>query len=257
MSCRRQYTCVVADDEELIRRRVAELALSAGIEVIGSAASGKEAVELIKALAPDIAFLDIRMPEMNGLKAMEALKELDKPPAAVLVTAYDEHAIAAFELAAVDYVLKPISQERFAQAAERAMETVDLRATSDGLDRLRQLIRDGRPEKLFVRDGARLVSISPASIIRVQAMDDYAEIHVLGRSFLVGVRLSALAETLPSPPFMRVHRSHLVNGDHVDVIRPETDGRRVDCLSDGSTVRVSRGRVKEVVKRFENQSQAQ
>ena len=181
---------------------------------------------------------------------MERLAELDRPPAVVLVTAYDEHAIAAFELAAVDYVLKPVAHDRFAKAAARAKEAVDLRAASNGLDRLREVIRDGRPERLSLRDGARLVSVSPARIVRVQARDDYAEIHADGRSFLVGVRLSALEETLPSPPFIRVHRSHLVNGDHVYLVRPDADGGHVACLSDGSTVRVSRGRAKEVMKRF-------
>ena len=100
------------------------------------------------------------MPELSGLEAMEQLAKLDRPPAVVLVTAYDEHAIAAFELAAVDYVLKPVAHDRFTKAA-RAMEAVDLRAASDGLDRLREVIRDGRPEKLSLRDGARLVSVSP------------------------------------------------------------------------------------------------
>ena len=247
----RSLTCVVADDEPLVAARIARLAEDEGLRVLAARHDGKTALEAIADLAPDVAFLDIRMPGSSGLDVLDRLGALARPPACVLVTAHDEHAVAAFALAAVDYVLKPVSRERFRAAVERARETVWGRDAAQQLARLRGALASPRPDRITLRDGARLLRLDPSAILRIEGADDHATLHAESRAHLLPVRLAALEQLLPDPPFLRCHRSHIVNLDHVERAKPLGDGRLALAIG-GVSVPVSRARAVLVRARLEH-----
>lgn len=251
MEQRRLLTCVVADDEPLAAARIARLAEDEGLCVLAARHDGRTALEAIADLAPDVTFLDIRMPGSSGLDVLDRLGALARPPACVLVTAHDEHAVAAFALAAVDYVLKPVSRERFRAAVERARETVQGRDAAHQLARLRGALTSPRPDRITLRDGARLVRLDPGAVLRVEGADDHATLHAEGRAHLLPVRLAALEQLLPNPPFLRCHRSHIVNLDRVERAEPLGDGRLALAIG-GVSVPVSRSRAALVRARLEH-----
>lgn len=234
--------CIVADDEPLACARIARLAGQAGLNVLSSAANGLEASRLIRELAPDIAFLDIRMPGMNGLQLVEELSGLPSPPVIVFVTAYAEHALTAFELSALDYVVKPVEADRFFAATERAKAAALGRKSRETLDRLRGALQSRRPELLTFRNGTKLVSVPPADVVRFHAVDDYVEAHVTSSSYLLSVTMNALEAALAFPPFLRVHRSHIINVDKVRSARPVIGGGMILDMADGAAIPVSRAR---------------
>ena len=245
--------CVVVDDEPEIRTHVARLARANGLTVVGQAANSAEALDLVQHRRPDILFLDIRMPGSSGLELLTDLQSEPEPPVPVLVTAYGEHALAAFELAAIDYIMKPIDRERFALATQRAIEQAQSRQAVATLERLRAACACSRPDVLSFRDGSGIVRLRPADVIRFAAMDDYVEAWTGRRSFLLSVRLSAVTNALPSPPFLQVHRSHLINIDRV--ARMSIDGGRMSLLmDDGTVVPVSRSRAADVKRQVDSGS---
>ncbi len=241
-----RLTCVVADDEPEIRERVAEMAIANQLIVAAKAADGREAVEAVGLHRPDILFLDIRMPALSGIDALQALASLSAPPATVLVTAFGEHALAAFELAAIDYVLKPLDPARFRIAVERASANVLAQRSRAAIEQLGTVLRDGRPDLMTFREGTRFLQLSPAQVHRFEGMDDYVEAYSdLGRH-LLACRLTHLEHVLPNPPFLRIHRSHIVNLDRVSFC--ETAGSRQSFLrlGDGGDVPVARARLQDV-----------
>lgn len=238
-------TCLVVDDEPEIRAHVARLARSQGLSVLAEAENAGAALDFVRRLSPDIMFVDIKMPGLTGLELLAALRAEAAPPVAVLVTAFEEHALAAFELSAVDYVTKPIDRERFAVAVQRAVELAQGRQARAALQRLNSVLSHSRPEVLSFREGTAVVTLRPSEVIRFAAMDDYVEAHGGNRSFLLSARIAALAAVLPCPPFLQVHRSHLVNMDHLFRLKSSA-GRMTMIMRDGSEVPVSRSRVPEV-----------
>lgn len=241
----------VVDDEPLARRKLNELIANVfWADNIGEAADGLAAVEGINAQRPDIIFLDIRMPELSGL---EVLERLTCTPATVFTTAHSEFAVAAFDLEAVDYLLKPFNRGRFLAALERARKVVETHNAAAELERARSVLAashddsgDGatvgaKPlERVLVRDRGVIVPLPTAEIERLEAQDDYVMIHTRGRHYLLGVRLSELEARLASPPFMRIHRSHIVNLDYVTQLAPY-DGVRLEVrMQDGTRVLASR-----------------
>ncbi|MEW6269588.1 MAG: LytTR family DNA-binding domain-containing protein [Thermodesulfobacteriota bacterium] len=239
-------TTFVVDDEPLARRKLVELIAEVGWAAnVGEAASGAEAIERIDALRPDVVFLDVAMPEVSGL---EVVQRLTATPVVVFTTAYDQHAVTAFELEAVDYVVKPFGRRRFLAAIERARRTVESRASASALARARAALDAARPgapplDRVLVRgDRGVIVPLALADVVRLEAQDDYVCIHAPGRSYLIGVRLADLESRLPSPPFLRVHRSHIVNLQHVERLVP-FDGSRLQVqLKDGTRIVASRTR---------------
>lgn len=232
--------CLVADDEPHIRDRICRLAEAAGLKVVASAGNGTDALHLILQHEPAIAFLDIRMPGMDGMQLVHRLSAMARPTVVVCVTAHDEHAIAAFELSAIDYVMKPVEAKRFGIAVDRAKAIVQASTARDALDRLNGALASERPERLTLRSGSKLVSVRPADILRFQAVDDYVEAHLASSSHLLSVTMNAMEQTL-SLPFLRVHRSHIVNVDHIRAW--STGGGRASIeMSDGVLVPVSRSR---------------
>jgi two-component system, LytTR family, response regulator len=233
-------TAIVVDDEPLARRKVRELLREVPwIVCIGEAADGVSAVRTIDQLQPDLVFLDIRMPGLSGL---EILKRVQRPPAVIFTTAYDRYAVTAFELAAVDYLLKPFSRDRFLQSVERARPALERRAGVPPVERAEESLRTMRMRRLFVREGGRILPLRAAAVERLEACDDFVYVYAGGRRYRVNAPLSDLEHRLDPAVFVRIHRSHIVNLDYVTAWAPY-DGSRFEVrLRDGTVLTASRQR---------------
>jgi two-component system LytT family response regulator len=245
-----KITALVVDDEPLARRRLAALIADVPwAEQIGEASDGVAAIEAAARLHPDVVFLDIQMPELSGIQVVERLRELEPTPAVIFTTAFDRYAITAFELEAVDYLLKPFGTPRFLAALERARSIVRMREAAAQLDRARSIFspRANVPfDRIFVRDGNAVLAVLLADIERVEAQDDYVMIHTERKRYLVSLRIRNLEERLPNPPFLRIHRSHIVNLDHIDRMVGLDDARFEVRMKNGTVVPVSRARSQEI-----------
>ena len=232
---------VIVEDEplgrDLLRSCVSD---HADVELIGEAMNGRDGLLLIEELRPDLVLLDIQMPEMSGISMA---RSISYNPAIVFVTAFDAHAVTAFELGAFDYLLKPVLPERFAVALDRVRERsvvndVESQQLGTGL-RLGTILDTGLLQHFFIRRAGDLVLVHTADIIRLQAEDDYTAIFTDGRCDLVHVALRAVVERLEPARFRRVHRSHVVNLAHVR--STVVEGRRLKLvMMDGSVVEASR-----------------
>ncbi|MCA0374589.1 MAG: LytTR family DNA-binding domain-containing protein [Gemmatimonadetes bacterium] len=233
---------LVADDEPLARERVAMLLdEQPDVQVVASCASGREALEAILALRPDIAFLDIRMPELDGFEVLEALPP-ERRPAVVFVTAYDAHALRAFEVRAVDYLLKPLQVDRFHEtlARLRALRHPEVRPPD-----LELLLADyrrqrGAARRLVARRGRSIQVVPVESITRVVADGNYLTLHTTAGTATMRETLSRLAERLDPERFLRIHRSVIVNLEQIRAVEPYFHGEYTVTLSDGATVMASR-----------------
>ncbi len=252
----RRFRTLIADDEPRARQFLERLlGEHAALEVVGSARGGVEALELIARLKPDVAFLDIQMPDLTGLEVARNLKG-DETPLVVFVTAYDQHAVEAFEIAALDYVLKPIRRERLAEAVRRVVEELEggrhaarARALQEALDSpglksqmvpLRRLpVRHKREVKLLDLDQVPLL-FSRDRLVLARAE---------GHEYLVDYTLQELESRLPEGQFVRVHRGALVNLDAIESYGGE-DGVLVLRLKDGTRVEASERRAAEVRRRL-------
>jgi two-component system LytT family response regulator len=232
---------LIVEDEPLARRTLREFAGELEwLQVVGEAADGARAVRLIDELAPDLVFLDVQMPELSGL---EVLRRIHHDPEVVFTTAHDGYALAAFELEALDYLLKPFGRERFRAAAERVRRRLAATAPEPPRTRERAAALDGTGflERLFVRQRDHVVPVRVQDIVRLEAADDYVTVHAGGQQYLVSLALAVLERRLDPGRFRRVHRSHIVNLDHVVSLRPYDDARRfVVTLRDGAEVLASR-----------------
>ena len=246
---------MVVDDEPLARKRLlALLADETQIEVVGEAQGGTSAVKLIPTLKPDLVFLDIQMPGLDGFGVLRAIapKHL---PLVVFVTAYDEHAIRAFDVNAVDYVLKPVVAERFHEAVRRAVERL-ASSTTDTLSRqmsslLERLPSAAAPDRLAVRSGERIVFVRVEDIDWIDVEGDYARLHVGKDRHLLRETLTELERRLPTSRFTRIHRSFIVQSDRIASVQPWFKGDYVIVLRDGTRLqsgRTYRQRVQELIK---------
>jgi two-component system LytT family response regulator len=180
---------------------------------------------------------------MSGL---DVLAGLTHRPAVIFTTAHDRHAVTAFEIGAVDYLLKPFGRERFGRALERARPLLDSASGAATADRAREALAPGPAARLFVRDGGRVVPVRIAAIERVEAADDFVIVHAGGRQFTLNLPLADLEQRLDSASFLRVHRSHIVNLDHVTSWAPVDGSRLAIRLRSGSTVMASRQRSRQL-----------
>jgi DNA-binding LytR/AlgR family response regulator len=241
---------VVVDNEPPAVRRL-EIALGdvPEIEVVGSALGGRKAVELIAAVKPDVLFLDIEMPVMNGFELLQALKDAEAP-IVVFVTAFSRFAPAAFAVGAADYLLKPVEFDRLAQAVERAARTLRARSAEARMaeleaviDQLRNLDaeRAGRPEErdLWVTTRAGYVRVPISQVEWFEAERDYVQVHTADRSYLMHASLRALGERLAPAGFLRTHRSALVN--RASIARLDRSGGMLTIITvSGARAPVSR-----------------
>lgn len=233
-------TALVIDDEPLARRKIRTLLGEvAWIECIGEVGDGQGAVRAIEEQQPDLVFLDIRMPGLSGL---EILRRIRHRPAVIFTTAYDRYAVTAFELAAVDYLLKPFSRDRFLQSVARARPALEWKAGAASADRAEEALQTAPVGRLFVREGGRIVPLRAGDVARLEACDDFAYAHAGGRRYRINASLNDLEQRLDPAVFVRIHRSHIVNLDHVAAWVPY-DGSRFEVrLRDGTVLTASRQR---------------
>ena len=236
---------LIVDDEPIaragLRRMLADVSW---IECVGDAASGPAAVAAIGSLRPELVFLDIEMP---GLSGIEVMRSLAQPPYVVFTTAYAEHAVAAFELGAIDYLLKPFGNERLQASLERVRAALgEPRATL--LDRLGEALSRAPMSRLFVRSGRSILPVPVASIAWFEAVGDYVAAHApgAGAPHLLHLSLNRLEERLDPERFARIHRTHIVNLDHVSAFRRQLTGNVVAELRDGAALPVSRAKAQEL-----------
>ena len=240
---------LVADDERharvLVRRYAAD---ASDVEIAGECENGDELSMSIGALRPDALLLDVRMPGRDVFDVLAAEQSARALPAVIFATAYDTYAVRAFELNAVDYLVKPYPCERFLAAIERARR----RRTADDRDGLARVIRDlgPRPDRLLVPDGRRMVPIAVAEIVWIKAEGDYSRVHTKTRSYLVSRSLKDLESRLDPGTFLRLHRSTIVQSGHIVDVRPAGSARYQMRLDDGTTVIVSRSRARELKHRI-------
>ena len=245
---------LVAEDEKPARESLREyLAEIPGIEVVGEAVDGQSALALADEKRPDLLFLDVRLPELSGL---EVARRLRHPAEIVFTTAYDRFAVAAFELGALDYLVKPFGRERLAAAVARVR--VRMRNGSDASpgerpsisvaagERARDSLAPGSLARLFARHGDRIVPIAVGVIRRIQAQGDYAEVHAAEGVYLIHVTLAELVARLDPARFRQVHRSHIVNLDAIAHMKAYDDRRLAITLHDGSVVVASRAASEEL-----------
>ena len=236
---------LIVDDEPIARRGIRhQLRGEADLEVIGECGDGAAAIDAITELAPDLVFLDIQMPEVGGFDVVEAIG-VARMPAVVFVTAYDEHALRAFDVHAVDYVLKPIDRHRFRTAVERARRRL---AHAPGqLDRriAAALGELGRPahdyaKRLAIKGDGRVILVDVDEVDRLEAAGNYVEVHSGARHHLVRETMASLEARLDPTRFVRVSRSSIVNTDRVRELQPMFSGDFVVVLRDGTKVAGSR-----------------
>lgn len=266
-SGRFRIRAVVVDDEPASREAVATLLAEVpSVVIVGEAGNGQQAVHVVRELTPDLLFLDIQMPDLDGFGVLEALGR-DTPRGVIFITAYDEHALRAFEVHALDYVLKPFGRPRFLAAVSRALERLaeqDALALQQTIARLAADRRaDEKPEansawqlaerigtatapagtrRIGVRKGTRLVLIEEEDVDWVEAAGDYARLHVGDEAHLVSLRMHVLERRMDSARFLRIHRSVIVNLTRVKELHRETDGGGTVILANGIRLRVARNR---------------
>jgi two-component system LytT family response regulator len=231
-------TVVIVEDEPLARKTLRDLLADADwLEIVGEATDGLAAVELINTRKPDLVFLDINLPELSGL---DVLKRLVHEPAIVFTTAHDRHAIAAFELAALDYLLKPFGRARFQQALARARNALDRAEARPALPETRAALGTALLQRILIRDAGRIVPVAVREIERIAADGDYAAVRTRGKTFLVSLPLGDFESRLDPVYFVRVHRSHIVNLDFVEALEPLDNSQLLVRMKDGARIAASR-----------------
>jgi two-component system LytT family response regulator len=242
---------VIVDDEAIARRRLRRLlGREQGVEIAAECRNGRDAIAEIRARAPDLVFLDVQMPELDGFAVLEAL-DPEHVPAVVFVTAYDHYAVRAFEVHALDYLLKPFSESRFRSAFRRARDLLAERndRPPDGriLALLERLAADvGRPgatdhlRRILVRTNGRVVFVRSSDVDWIEAAGNYVKLHVGRQAYLVRATLATIEERLDPATFARIHRSTIVNLDRIREMQPWFSGDSVLILHDGAKLRVTR-----------------
>jgi len=237
------YKVILVDDERLALERLERLLapFSDRLEIVGRAENGADAVTLINSLRPDVIFLDIQMPELNGF---DVLARLDYDPPVIFTTAYDQYALKAFDAYSIDYLLKPIDAGRLARAVDKLHRVTD-EETAELRDRMAEiltLMEQKETRRIQVKSGNKLKLIAVADIVFFLARDKYTEVHTLSETHLITRSLARLESELPCREFVRVHRSTIVNLDFVSEIRRDLTGGFTVHLKDkfGTKLPVSR-----------------
>lgn len=230
---------LIVEDEALARRSLRFLIDQVEwLELVGEAADGRSAVRLIDEKKPDLVFLDVQMPELSGL---EVLQRVRHEPWVVFTTAHDRYAVAAFELEALDYLVKPFGRRRFRETLDRVRRKIQAPAPSEPLaERAREALGSGPLRRFLARQGDRIVPIPVETVCRLEACDDYVAVHSRGKTYLLHMTLAELESRLDPERFRRVHRSHILNFDFVEQMQPYDDRRLLVTLKDGSRILASR-----------------
>ena len=237
---------MVVDDEAMARERVVSLLRQEqDIELIGECSDGQQAVNAINSQQPDLVFLDVQMPAVDGFRVIEQVGP-EKMPAVVFVTAYDEYAVRAFEVHALDYLLKPFGRERFQQTLQHARSHVERRRAGDLGKRLMALVQDIKPEpqkldRLVVKSGGRVFFLRTEDIVWIEAAGNYVRLHLGEDSHLFRETMNGIEARLDPQRFVRIHRSRIVNSDRIKELQPWFNGEYVVILQNGTRLTLSRG----------------
>lgn len=230
---------VIVDDEPLARRRIRSLLVEArDVEVVAECANGREAIRAVEASPPDLLFLDIQMPELDGFDVLQAIG-VDHVPVVIFVTAYDRFALRAFEAQALDYLLKPFDDERFEAALQRARARIRQQQGSDLDRRLRALLEEVRGDRGYLRrlvvpTGHRSVFIRTEEIDWIEADRNYIRLHVGAQAYLLRENLGRIESALDPATFCRIHRSTIVNVDRIQAVESLFRGEYQVVLRDGT-----------------------
>ena len=235
------------DDETLGRERIRKLlSAESGIEIIGECGDGASAIQTILRDKPDLVFLDVQMPEADGFTVLQEVG-IDQIPAVIFITAYDQFALKAFEVHAVDYLMKPFDKERFKVALQRAVERIQRRQAGDLNQRLSTLLADvlpahppRGPERIAVKSSGRLLFVKMEDIDWVEAADNYVNLHVGKEQHLHRETMAAIEAQLPAASFMRISRSTIVNLDRIKELQPLFHGEYAVILKSGTRLTLSR-----------------
>jgi two-component system, LytTR family, response regulator len=234
---------LIVDDEPLARRGVAlRLKKFRDVEVVGECGDGSSAVKKILELSPDVVFLDVQMPGMDGFEVLRALPSQDLP-SVIFLTAYEQHALRAFEVHALDYLLKPVDDERFDNALQRARQVNDAGSRIQMAERILRMLEADSPRyvsRFPVRVGSRIQIVLTNDIEWIAAAGDYAELHGGGRCHLLRETMNSLEQKLDPVQFLRIHRSRIVRAGCVRELRSIDNREYLVKLSDGSEHRSSR-----------------
>jgi two-component system LytT family response regulator len=242
----RKIQALIVDDERLARKRIRSLLKNErDVEVVGECADGAEALAAIRKQSPDLVFLDVQMPEMDGFQVLQEVGG-DRMPAVVFVTAYDKYALRAFEVHALDYLLKPFDEDRFGEALRRAKEQVLGGSNGELHGRLIALIEHLRSgeryvDRLLVKASGRVLFLKTEDIDWIEAAGNYVRLHVGRESHLLRETMNTIETKLDPAHFLRIHRSTIVNLDRIKEMQPWFSGEYVVLLKDGTELRLSRG----------------
>lgn len=224
---------MIVDDEPLaIERLQIMTGQQDGVSLVGTASDGASALRMVDALAPDLVLCDIAMPDLNGLEVAAAIDRLDNPPAVIFVTAFDQYAVAAFDVAAVDYLLKPVSPDRLARALTRVREW---RATERAPSQKSKWINE-----FWVQNRGEMLRIDAGQVDLIEAERDYMRLHVGARSWLIHQTIKSLEARMNPDQFMRIHRSKMVRRDGIVGLKHHGDGAWSVDLGEGGVHRVGR-----------------
>ena len=235
---------MIADDEPIARAGLRDmLERVAWVTCVGEVDNGRAAVDAINRLRPELVFLDIQMP---GLLGTEVLRRTEHQPFVVFTTAFSQHAVTAFELGALDYLLKPFGPERLTATLERVRAALGEPAATPAFDRLREALSKGPMTRLFVRSGGSVIPVAVSEVSWFEARGDYVAAHVGSSRHLLHLSLNRLEERLDPDRFLRIHRTQIVNLDRVAAFRRHGKDRMVAELTDGTRLAVSRSRAQDL-----------
>jgi len=230
---------LIAEDEPLAAEALADwVARLPSLQLVATCGDGASALAQIRALAPDLVLMDIQMPVLTGLQVLQALADDPHQPAVIFTTAYDEHALTAFELHAVDYLLKPFSHERFVEAIEHAQRDARV-ATANAVAAL-QAPADAPLTRVLVRDQGRIFPINVDAIEHLRSDTKYTALAVKGHSYLVRLPLVTFEQKLDPARFVKLHRSCIVNLDFVESLTPDENSQLVAHMTDGTLITANR-----------------
>jgi two-component system LytT family response regulator len=238
-------TCIV-DDEPLARERLRSLLSSEpDVDVIGECEDGAEAIEFIEKTSPDLVFLDVQMPGTDGFGVLKAL-DARVPPAVVFVTAYDQYALQAFDVHALDYLLKPFSGNRFRRAMQRVRAELHKEVQGAGMNErllsfIENLRQPRRPERLVLKTSGRVSFVRVDEIDWIEAEGNYVRLHIGATSHLLRETMKGIEAKLDPDRFIRIHRSTIVNTDRIKELQPLFHGEYAVILRDGTRLTASRG----------------
>jgi two-component system LytT family response regulator len=255
---KKRVRTLVIDDEATARESVERLlAGDPDIELRGTCADGVTALAAIEREKPDLILLDVQMPEMNGFELLAELRRRHGErgmPFVIFITAYDRFALRAFEVHAVDYLLKPFGDSRFFQALEHAKERIEAGGMQHLLVELLRSQRNGKPahrsDRITLKAGGKLALVDPDDVVWFEASDHYIRVHTASEPHLIRKSMAELEEELDPERFVRIHRGAIVNADHVAELRTRSQGESELTLSCGTQLQVSRRRLKELKNRL-------